>query len=106
MAIDSTGFPIEHFSYYYPVRTEKTRRDYIKVSLAVDTTKQAILGYKITKSRQHDTKHAKPLLRNTVKRALCYVLDRGYDSEYIISRLDPNLKQNLLFHFAVGMLTT
>lgn len=51
MAIDSTGFPIEHFSYYYSVRTEKTRRDYIKVSLAVDTTKQAILGYKITKSR-------------------------------------------------------
>mgnify|MGYP003391885247 CR=1 FL=1 len=61
MAIDSTGFPIEHFSYYYSLRTEKTRKDYIKVSIAVDTAKQAILGYKITKSRQHDTKHAKPL---------------------------------------------
>ena len=63
MAIDSTGFPIENFSYYYSLRTEKTRKDYINVSIAVDTAKQAILGYKITKSRQHDTKHAKPLLR-------------------------------------------
>ena len=66
MAIDSTGFPIEHFSYYYSLRTEKTRKDYIKVSIAVDTEKQAILGYEITKSRQHDTKHAKPLLRKTM----------------------------------------
>jgi hypothetical protein len=32
------------------IRTEKTRRDYIKVSLVVDT-KQVILGYKITKKQ-------------------------------------------------------
>ena len=83
IAIDSTGFPTEYFSYYYSMRTEKTRRDFIKISLAVDTEKQTILGTKITKSRQHDTKHARPLLRNTLKKADCYVLDRGYDSEQI-----------------------
>ncbi|MEI6293813.1 MAG: IS5 family transposase [Methanomicrobiales archaeon] len=83
IAIDSTGFPTEYFSYYYSMRTEKTRRDFIKISLAVDTEKQTILGTKITKSRQHDTKHASPLLRNTMKKAECYVLDRGYDSEQI-----------------------
>jgi transposase len=83
IAIDSTGFPTEYFSYYYSMRTEKTRKDFIKISLAVDTEKQTILGAKITKSRQHDTKHAKPLLRNTWKKAECYVLDRGYDSEQI-----------------------
>ena len=83
IAIDSTGFPTEYFSYYYSMRTEKTRKDFIKISLAVDTEKQTILGAKITKSRQHDTKHAKPLLRNTLKKAECYVLDRGYDSEQI-----------------------
>jgi hypothetical protein len=83
IAIDSTGFPTEYFSYYYSMRMEKTRKDYIKISLAVDTDKQTILGSKITKSRQHDTKHAKPLLRNTLKKADCYVLDRGYDSEQI-----------------------
>ena len=83
IALDSTGFPTECFSYYYSMRTEKTRKDFIKISLAVDTEKQTILGSKITKSRQHDTKHAKPLLRNTIKKAECYVLDRGYDSEQI-----------------------
>ena len=83
IAIDSTGFTTEYFSYYYSMRTEKTRKDFIKISLAVDTEKQTILGAKITKSRQHDTKHAKPLLRNTMKKAECYVLDRGYDSEQI-----------------------
>jgi transposase len=83
IAIDSTGFPTEYFSYYYSMRMEKTRKDDIKISLAVDTDKQTILGSKITKSRQHDTKHAKPLLRNTLKKADCYVLDRGYDSEQI-----------------------
>ena len=96
MAIDSTGFPIENFSYYYSLRTEKTRKDYINVSIAVDTAKQAILGYKITKSRQHDTKHAKPLLRKTMKRALCYVLDRGYDSESIHCQIRSELKAKSL----------
>lgn len=83
IAIDSTGFPTEYFNYYYSMRTDKTRKDFIKISLAVDIDKQTILGAKITKSRQHDTKHAKPLLRNTLRVAECYVLDRGYDSEQI-----------------------
>jgi len=91
IAIDSTGFPTEYFSYYYSMRTEKTRRDFIKISLAVDTDKQTILGAKITKSRQHDTKHAKPLLKNTFKKAECYVLDRGYDSEQIHQQIRTDL---------------
>ena len=91
IAIDSTGFPTEYFSYYYSMRTEKTRRDFMKISLAVDTEKQTILGAKITKSRQHDTKHAKPLLNNTFKKAECYVLDRGYDSEHIHLQIRTDL---------------
>jgi len=94
IAVDSTGFPIEYFSYYYSMRTEKTRRDYIKISLAIDTKKQTIIGSKITKSRQHDTRHAKTLLRNTLKKAECYVLDRGYDSEQIHSQIRTELKAN------------
>jgi hypothetical protein len=92
IAIDSTGFPTEYFSYYYLMRTDKTRKDFLKISLAVDTKKQTILGSKITKSRQHDTKHARPLLRNTVKKAECYVLDRGYDSEQIHLQIRTDLK--------------
>jgi hypothetical protein len=91
IAIDSTGFPTEYFSYYYSMRTDKTRKDFIKISLAVDTDKQTILGSKITKSRQHDTKHAKPLLRNTMKMADCHVLDRGYDYEQIHFQIRTDL---------------
>jgi len=71
IALDSTGFPTEYFSCYYSIRTEKTRKDFIKISLAVETEKQTILGSKITKIRQYDTKHTKPLLRNTMKKAEC-----------------------------------
>jgi transposase len=92
IAVDSTGFSTEYFSYYYSMRTEKTRKDFIKISIAVDTDKQSILGYKITKSRQHDTKHAKTLLRNTLKKGDCYVLDRGYDSEQIHHQIRTELK--------------
>jgi hypothetical protein len=73
------------------MRTDKTRKDFIKISLAVDTDKQTILGSKITKSRQHDTKHAKPLLRNTLRMADYYVLDRGYDSEQIHLQIRTDL---------------
>ena len=96
IAIDSTGFSVERFSYYYSMRTAKTRRDYINVSLAVDAKKQVILGFKITKSRQHDTKHAKSLLRNTLKKAECYVLDRGYDSEHIHRQIRTELQAKSL----------
>jgi len=95
MAIDSTGFSIEHFSYYYSLRTERTRK-IISRSLSRWHRKSSNIGYKITRSRQHDTKHAKPLLRNTLKRALCYVLDRGYDSEHIHRQIRSELKAKSL----------
>lgn len=85
IAIDSTGFPTSYFSYYYSVRAQKDRKGFLKISLAVDTHKQTILALKITKNRQHDTKHVPSLLRKSsrIKLARFYVLDRGYDSEAI-----------------------
>jgi len=85
IAIDSTGFQTSYFNYYYSLRAQKERKGFLKVSLAVDTNKQTILALKITKNRQHDTKHAKTLLRKAsrIKLAEYYVLDRGYDSEAI-----------------------
>src|SRR5271157_804146 len=85
IAIDSTGFTSSYFSYYYSIRAQKKRKEFLKVSLAIDTQKQTILALKITKNRQHDTKHVKSLLRSAsrVKLADYYVLDRGYDSEAI-----------------------
>jgi hypothetical protein len=85
IAIDSKGFPSSYFSYYYSIRAQKERKGFLKVSIAVDTKKQTILALKITKNRQHDTKHVRSLLRSAsrVKLADYYVLDRGYDSEAI-----------------------
>ena len=85
IAIDSTGFPTSYFSYYYSIRAQKERKGFLKVSLAIDTKKQTILAIKITKNRQHDTKHVRSFLRSAsrVKLADYYVLDKGYDSEAI-----------------------
>jgi len=85
IAIDSTGFPTSYFSYYYSIRAQKDRKGFLKMSIAVDTHKQTILALKITKNRQHDSKHVRSLLRNASRNKLAhyYVLDKGYDSEVI-----------------------
>jgi transposase len=94
IAIDSTGFPTSYFSYYYSIRTQKERKGFLKLSLAIDTSKQTILALKITKNRQHDSKHVKSLLRNASRQKLAnyYVLDKGYDSEAIHSQIRIDLK--------------
>lgn len=94
IAIDSTGFQTSYFSYYYSVRAQKDRKGFLKVSFAVDTHKQTILALKITKNRQHDSKHVKSLLRKSsrTKLARYYVLDKGYDSEEIHRQIRKELQ--------------
>ncbi len=93
VAIDSTGFRTSHLSLYYSIRTGKTRKDFLKVSLAVDTNRKTILYFKISKSRHHDSAHAKYLLRGSyrVKRAHWYVMDRAYDAESIHQQIQQDL---------------
>lgn len=94
VALDSTGFRTSHFSLYYSIRTGKDRKDFLKVSLAVDTHGKTILHFKISKSRYHDSIHAKHLLRGSfrVKRAQWYVMDRAYDAESIHRQVRQELK--------------
>jgi hypothetical protein len=98
IAIDSSGFRTSHFSLYYSVRTGKDRKDFLKISLAVDTNKMTILHFKISKSRHHDSTHAKTLLRGSyrIKRAQCYVMDRAYDAEPIHKQIREDLHASSL----------
>lgn len=82
VAVDSTGFDTDHKSYYYRTvwnsdRRQKTK-NFMKLSIAVDTSKQLILTHKIRKSRAHDTKDFKPLIEKLKFKRV--IADKGYDS--------------------------
>ncbi len=85
IAIDSTGMAITSASYYYSWRTGKRRQDFLKLSVAVDVGNQAIVSCNVTNSLHHDSAIAPTILRSSYirKRASCYLMDKGYDSEKI-----------------------
>lgn len=102
VAVDATGFELESKSFYYrninkqlfPGFIRKTKQ-YMKLSIAVDTDKQLILNYKIRKKFRHDTLDFKDLIKDlSVKRV---VADKGYDSRsnrlFVIRKLKaiPNI---------------
>ena len=85
VAVDATGFELESKSYYYRMIRDNSRRKktkkFMKLSIAVDVDKQSILSYKIRKSRAHDSRDFKFL----VKKLICnhVIADKGYDSKHL-----------------------
>ena len=82
VAVDATGFELESKSYYYrnvwnSHKKQKTRQ-YMKLSIAIDTEKQLIMKHKIRRKIRHDTINFKKLLNGlSAKRVIA---DKGYDS--------------------------
>jgi hypothetical protein len=85
VAVDASGMTSCYASYYYSLRTDSYRKNFLKTSISVDTDKLIILADKITKNPTHDVKHAVPLLRlsHSIKKPSYYVMDKAYDSEQI-----------------------
>ena len=93
VAVDATGFELESKSYYFRTvwnsdRRQKTKK-FMKLSAAVDTEKKFILTHKIRKSRAHDTRDFKFLVKEL---KVDYVLaDKGYDSksnrQFVINKI-------------------
>jgi len=83
VAIDATGFELERKSYYYRTVWNSNRRkktkNFMKLSAVVDVDKQVILTYKLRKSRAHDTRDFKPLVKDLKCKNVC--ADKGYDSK-------------------------
>jgi len=102
VAVDSTGFELENKSFYYrninkqlfPCFIRKTKQ-YMKLSVVVDTDKQLILKYKIRKKLRNDHIDFKNLLKDLDVKHV--VADKGYDSKsnrlFVVRKLKaiPNI---------------
>ena len=94
-AVDATGFELENKSYYYRTAwnsEKKKRKNFLKLSIAVDTDKQTILTYNIRRKLRNDTIDFKNLVKDLkVKNVLA---DKGYDSRsnrlFVIRKLNAN----------------
>lgn len=88
VVIDSTGISLDNASPHYCKRIGLSykKRPFLKTSLVFDIDNYFILLCKTGKSKRHDTKDAKPLIRKLAKlykNIEIFYADRAYDDEKI-----------------------
>ena len=88
VVIDSTGISLDNASPHYCKRIglPYKKRPFLKTSLVFDIDNYFILLCKTGKSKRHDTKDAKPLIRKLAKlykNIEIFYADRAYDDEKI-----------------------
>ena len=87
VAIDATGMSLDNASPHYCKRIGLPfkKRPFMKTNAIVDLDTFMILLCSLRKSRSHDSKDAKPLLKKLARHYAPEVLyaDRGYDDEQI-----------------------
>ena len=85
VAIDSTGYRLQHASQHYEGRIGRPfrRKRFMKHFLSVDTDRQAIIASDDRRSYVNDTLMFKPMLKKTkeVIDIRYAVADKGFDSE-------------------------
>jgi hypothetical protein len=88
VVIDSTGISLDNASPHYCKRIGLSykKRPFLKTSLVFDIDNYFILLCKTGKSKRHDTKDAKPLIKKLAKlykNIEIFYADRAYDDEKI-----------------------
>ena len=83
-SLDGTGYTNSYSDIYYNNRTNKTRRQYIKNHITIDSKYMLIRHYNALKGPKFDTVFAISAIRAIKKYKPRYILaDRAYDSEII-----------------------
>jgi hypothetical protein len=95
VAIDSTGITLDNVSPHYCKRIglASKKRPFMKSNLVADIDQFLILLCSLRKSRSHDSKDAKPLIKKLARHyePEIFYADRGYDDEKIFKLVFENL---------------
>lgn len=95
VAIDSTGISLDNASSHYCKRLGLSykKRPFMKTSFIVDIEQYIILLFKAKKSKRHDLKDAKPLVKKLAKHYSpeIFYADRAYDDEKLFKQVFEQL---------------
>jgi hypothetical protein len=100
MTTDATGMPCDNASWHYVLRIEMDgarmlkKRDFTKVSLAVDTASLTVMACETSSGNVHDVKHVPSLLDKVASGGYdvkCAIADKGYDSEAVHEMIQSKL---------------